>query len=116
MKKGITLLLFLMCLTVGKEVHAEEVSMTATAYCLHGTTATGTQTRIGVAASKPEHFGRVCLVFEDIGGEPGECLGVFVVEDTGGAPIRDGHVIDLWMETYDECIAFGKKKVIVRFI
>lgn len=88
--------------------------MIATAYCINGTTATGTQTRVGIAASKKEWFGKpavVCLKGED--GNAGELLGTYIIEDTGGKPIQNGKVIDIWMPTRDECVEFGRKEVIV---
>jgi len=95
----------------------EVVQMQATAYCLNGTTATGTKTRIGVAASKPEWFGRKVAVYsKDKEGNPAEMIGEYTIEDTGGKPIRNGSVIDLWFPTYDECIQFGRKEVYVYFL
>ena len=95
----------------------EVVQMQATAYCLNGTTATGTQTRVGVAASKPEWFGRKVAVYrKGKDGYPAEKIGEYTIEDTGGKPIRNGSVIDLWMPTYDECIRFGRKNVYVYFL
>lgn len=88
--------------------------MKATAYCINGTTATGTQTRVGVAASKREWFGKTVRVYADDGtGKSAELIGTYVIEDTGGKPIRSGKVIDIWMPTYDECIQFGRRSVIV---
>lgn len=88
--------------------------MQATAYCLDGTTATGTHTRPGIAASKPSWFGKVASVYlTDENGNAGEFIGNFLIEDTGGSPIRKGKVIDLWMPTKDECMEFGRKDVIV---
>lgn len=98
-------------------VPTEVVQMQATAYCLNGTTATGTQTRIGVAASKPEWFGRKVAVYrKGKDGYPAEKIGEYTIEDTGGKPIRNGSVIDLWFPTYDECIQFGRKNVFVYFL
>jgi len=91
-------------------------SMIATAYCLKGTTATGTQTRPGIAASKREWFGKVARVYLNDGGQPGKLLGDFRIEDTGGRPIRTGAVIDLWLEDEATCFAFGSKLVLVQII
>lgn len=88
-------------------------SMIATAYCLHGTTATETPARLGICASKREWFGKTAHVYRNNNGKVGELIGSYKVEDTGGAPIRHGHVIDIWMETEDECFAFGRKLVYV---
>lgn len=88
--------------------------MQATAYCIEGTTATGTQTRPGVAAGKREWLGKSVTVYsQDANGNIGDLIGTYIIEDTGGKPIRSGKVIDIWLPTYDECIAFGRKNVIV---
>lgn len=85
--------------------------MTATAYCIDGTTATGTHTRKGICAGKREWFGKTAVVYSDNDGEIGNLIGIYKVEDTGGKPIRNGQILDIWMPTYDECIQFGRKKV-----
>lgn len=97
----------------GNETKVEMHSMIATAYCLKGTTASGTQTRSGVAASKREWFGRTAKVYKNSNGNIGELIGVYTIEDTGGKPIQNGSVIDLWMPTRDECLQFGRKTVYV---
>lgn len=91
-------------------------SMVATAYCLNGTTATGTQTREGVAAGKREWFGKTVRVYQNNGGEPGDLIGQYTIEDTGGKPIKTGSVIDIWMPTRDQCMAFGRKCVLVEVL
>ena len=89
------------------------VKMIATAYCLNGTTATGTQTRVGVAAGKRSWFGKHIAVYHLKDGKPSSLIGRYVVEDTGGDNIRNGKVLDIWMPTEDECFAFGSKSVYV---
>ena len=91
-------------------------SMIATAYCLTGSTATGTTPRPGVAASKPEWFGKQVRVYANNGGQPGELIGTYTVEDTGGEPIRNGSVIDVWLPTEAECFALGRRCVLVEVI
>jgi 3D (Asp-Asp-Asp) domain-containing protein len=88
-------------------------SMIATAYCLTGSTATGTTPRTGIAASRPAWFGKTVKVYWNDGGKPGAMIGTYTVEDTGGAPIRNGSVIDIWMPTEDECFEFGRRCVLV---
>ena len=77
-------------------------SMIATAYCLTGLTATETQARPGIAASKREWFGRTAKVYRNDGGNVGELIGTYVIEDTGGRAIRNGSVIDIWLPTEAE--------------
>lgn len=91
-------------------------SMIATAYCLNGTTATGTHTRHGIAASKREWFGKTAKVYWNDGGQPGSLMGEYVIEDTGGRAIRNGSVIDIWMPTEAECFDFGRRVVFVEII
>ena len=91
-------------------------SMIATAYCLDGTTATGTHTRSGIAASKREWFGKIAKVYWNDGGQPGSLMGEYIIEDTGGRAIRNGSVIDIWMPTAQECFDFGRRVVFVEII
>lgn len=88
-------------------------SMIATAYCIHGITATQTQTRLGIAAGKPEWFGKTAKVYRNDNGHMGDLIGEYIIEDTGGKAIRNGSVIDIWMETESECFAFGRQLVYV---
>lgn len=88
-------------------------SMIATAYCLTGLTATETQTRPGIAASKREWFGKTAKVYKNQDGNVGELIGTYVIEDTGGKAIRNGSVIDIWLPTEVECKQFGRKTVYV---
>ena len=91
-------------------------SMIATAYCLTGSTATGTTPRTGIAASKPAWFGKTVRVYWNDGGKPGSLIGTYTIEDTGGAPIRNGSVIDVWLPSEDECFEFGRRCVLVEVI
>lgn len=95
------------------QMNADYHSMIATAYCLNGTTATGTATREGIAASKLEWFGKTARVYWNDNGVPGELIGEYTIEDTGGTPIRNGSVIDIWLPTYEECVQFGRRLVLV---
>ena len=95
-----------------KELH----SMVATAYCLTGSTATGTTPRLGVAASRPSWFGKQVNVYTNNNGQPGQLIGTYTIEDTGGEPIRTGSVIDIWLPTESECFEFGRKCVLVEVL
>jgi 3D (Asp-Asp-Asp) domain-containing protein len=87
------------------------IEMQATAYCINGTTATGTQTRSGICAGKREWFGKNAVVYSDEDGKIGNLIGIYKVEDTGGKAIRNGQVLDIWMPTQEECLQFGRQKV-----
>ena len=88
-------------------------SMIATAYCLTGSTATGTTPRLGVAASRPAWFGKQVRVYTNNAGQPGKLIGTYTIEDTGDKAIRNGSVIDIWLPTEAECKQFGRKTVYV---
>jgi 3D (Asp-Asp-Asp) domain-containing protein len=88
-------------------------SMTATAYTkgyggADSTTATGTTVHVGVVAvdKKVIPLGtRMYIVSED-----GSIVyGMAAAEDTG---VR-GDVVDLYYDTYDQCIEFGRRKATV---
>lgn len=70
-----------------------------TAYCIHGTTRSGTGTRWGVVAVDPTvvPLGSRILIegFDE----------VFLAEDTGGGV--KGNWVDIWFPTYDEARRFG---------
>lgn len=89
------------------------IPMTAKAYCIDGITASGSHTRRGICAAKPEWIGLTAMIYKDNNGELGEFLGYYEVKDTGGRAIRSGKVIDIWLPTEDECKQFGNKKVLV---
>jgi len=94
---------------------SEEVEfqkMHTTAYCLHGTTATGGTTRPNIAACNT-HVGEIAVIYT----LDGEYLGQFEITDTGKTNgLKAGKVIDVWFDTYDECkqwmrITEGKVRV-----
>lgn len=73
--------------------------MLTTAYCLHGTTATGGTTRPGIAACNT-HVGEIAVIYT----MEGEYLGMFEITDTGGTDgLMAGTVIDVWFDTLEEC-------------
>lgn len=88
----------------------------ATAYCLTGTTASGTfTTEYRTVAGKREWFGRGIHIWLDDGDgiqKPHNYLGRYIVEDTGGEPIRRGRVIDIYMPKYEDCKQFGGRRII----
>ena len=86
-------------------VNAQEIKeMKATAYCLQGQTAIGTQARYGICAGKKEWVGKQVIVFTKANNL---YLGTYIIEDTGGATIKNGDVLDLWFPTKDLCDRFG---------
>lgn len=75
----------------------------ATAYCLPGKTATGTEVREGICAmSDSSLIGKTAIVYQrNPDGSLGEYIGTYEIEDTGCAD----YVIDVWCEEED-CQAF----------
>lgn len=91
--------------------------MYATAYCIHGKTATEIQTREGICAGAREHFGEIAIVYKiDKFGNIGDFIGYFEVQDTGSEPIRKGRVLDIWVPDYKTARKFGGRKVLVKYI
>ena len=85
----------------------------ATAYtCVGytGTTATGTTARVGAIAVDPRVIplgSRLYVVTDD-----GQYIyGYCTAEDTGGA--IKGNIVDLYFNTWDECIQFGRRNCTV---
>lgn len=112
-KTAICLFIIIVCLLATMGVRAdgldhsevfesEEVEfrkMHTTAYCLHGTTATGGTTRPGIAACNT-HVGEIATVYT----LDGEYLGQFEITDTGKTEgLKAGKVLDVWFDTYEEC-------------
>lgn len=103
MKRLILLILLSLAMTT-TSVNAEVHEMKATAYCIQGQTASGTNTRYGICAGKPEWIGKKASVFLKYNAH---YLGTYIVEDTGGESIKNGEVLDLWFQSEDLCKKFG---------
>jgi len=88
--------------------------MEATAYCYGYITKTGTSPREGrTIAVDPEVIPLDSEVYVSCESWP-EIDGTYIAEDTGGV-IR-GHKIDLYMESEDECLQWGRRTVEVRVL
>ena len=90
------------------------LDMTATAYTYGegghwgDVTASGKAVQVGYVAVDPRVIplgSRLYITYPD----GSECYGFAVAEDTGGA--IKGNRIDLFFETYDEAISFGRRTV-----
>lgn len=77
----------------------ELIPMHATAYCLEGITASGTQVREGIAATgRREWLGMTAIVYQrKPDGTVGEIIGIYEIQDTGCKP----SVIDVWKSPED---------------
>lgn len=110
------ILTLLMAAAMPIEARAEVRRGWATAYCLTGKTASGTQTTENrTVAGQRKDFGKSVHIWLDDGdGEikPENFIGSYVIEDTGGQPIREGKVLDIYMPEYKDCKQFGGRKII----
>lgn len=91
--------------------YSEVLDFQATAYyspTAWNTTYTGTEAKIGTVAVDPNFIplgSKMYIVSAD-----GEYVyGYCTAEDTGGA--IKGKIVDLYMNTYDECVQFGRRDV-----
>lgn len=119
--KKLIIALIIAVLSISTPVKACEVyTAKATAYCITGETATGTQTVEGrTVAGKREWFNKTMVLYIDDGDgliKPENYIGTYVVEDTGSQPIRDGKVIDVYIADYIRAKQFGRKDVIFQLI
>ncbi len=112
----------ILLLSMTSTVNADDIrQVKATAYCLtKNPTATGTKTRPGVVAGKREWLGKTCVAWLDDGDgiiKPENYYGTFHFEDLGGTDaIKNGYVIDIWIEGYENAKQFGCKKMIIHII
>ncbi|MBI4886343.1 MAG: 3D domain-containing protein [Acidobacteria bacterium] len=90
-----------------RPVPGARLAFTATAYCKGTTTASGVGVRTGIAASDPSILpvGSVVNVSTD---NP-KYNGVYTLMDTG--PKIQGRVLDIYMWSCHEALAFGRKPV-----
>lgn len=90
--------------------YSKALSVTATAYTGGGITATGTNARYGAIAVDPSvipYGTRMYIVSDD-----GKYIyGYATAEDCGGA--IKGNKIDLYFDSYDTCIQFGRRSCTV---
>ena len=80
---------------------------TATAYCKGTTTASGVGVRTGIAASDPTLLPVGSVV--NITTDTAKYNGVYTIMDTG--PKVQGRILDLYMWSCHEALAFGRKPV-----
>ena len=110
------ILTLLMAAAMPIEARAEVRRGWATAYCLTGTTASGTYTtEHRTVAGRRADFGKVVHIWLDDGDgqiKPENFIGSYVIEDTGGAPIREGRVLDIYMPEREDCRQFGGRRII----
>lgn len=76
-----------------------------TCYCSGTITATGKRVQEGMIASSRDHFGQSANLYT----ETGEYIGTFVCEDTGGKPIKQGKVLDVYRVNIDRVHEWQKE-------
>ena len=84
-----------------------------TAYTeLDGITAIGTAPRVGVVAVNPNviPYGTRLYICSADGSY---VYGYAVAEDTGSAAMAGDIIVDLYMDTEEECVAFGRQNLCV---
>jgi 3D (Asp-Asp-Asp) domain-containing protein len=84
--------------------------VTATAYCQHGTTQSGTRARTGIVAADPRVLpvGTVLRIID------GAASGIYTVMDTGAAV--KGRRIDIFIPDCASAERFGEKSLRVRIL
>ncbi|OQB13989.1 MAG: Cell wall-binding protein YocH precursor [Firmicutes bacterium ADurb.Bin193] len=82
------------------------ITCSASAYCIKGRTATGTTTKVGTVAVDPKVIPLGTRLYIEAP-DGSWTYGSAVAADTGGA--IKGNKIDLYMETYQEAIKFGRR-------
>ena len=114
--KRILVMTMLLSLLMTVNARADVRKGWATAYCLTGKTASGTQTTANrTVAGRRADFGKTVHIWIDDG--DGEIkmenfVGTYVIEDTGGKSIREGRVLDIYMPEYQDCKQFGGRRII----
>lgn len=121
MKRIFFIALIILLFNPAKVKANEIVNCIATAYSPTGNlTYTETVPRLGVAAGKKEWLGKTAIVFWDDGDgliKPQNYYTIISFEDLGGTKaINAGRVIDIFLNTKEEAIQFGSKKVIIQII
>ena len=85
------------------------VTFEATAYCKGDLTAAGIQVQAGMAAADPKVLPLGSIIQVDRIAP--RYQGLYSVLDTG--PMIQGRIIDIYMWSCDEALAFGRQKVVV---
>lgn len=88
--------------------------MEATAYCDHGLCFDETVPRAGITvAAAKEYIGKTFIIYS----EDWELIGIYECHDTGGDyRIKNGTVVDIYMDSEEECWHFGRQKVHVQIV
>ena len=93
--------------TTGLPMPGSRLQFAATAYCKGSTTASGVGVRTGIAASDPALLPVGSVISLNTGDS--KYTGIYTIMDTG--PAVQGRVLDLYMWSCHEALAFGRKDV-----
>src|SRR5262245_51220310 len=93
--------------TSGSPMPGSRLQFDATAYCKGATTASGVGVRTAIAASDSEILPVGSVVNVHTGDS--RYSGIYTIMDTG--PAVQGRVLDLYMWSCDEALAFGRRDV-----
>lgn len=91
----------------------------ATAYCVTGTCADGTQTQENSTAAMAKEYidADIYVWLRNPDDSVGDYLGAYEVHDTGSNErIKAGTVVDIYMPDYNTCIEFGRQNVYVHIV
>ena len=104
-------IIFGLCAGINVLVQKPEIpyqEAAATAYYIHGTTASGAKTREGICAGSSLYFGKTIAVWQRLpDGTVGDLIGYYECLDKGGTNgIKSGYVVDIWCESYEDCQEF----------
>lgn len=88
--------------------------MEATAYCDEGLCYDETIPAEGITcAAAKEYIGKTFIIYS----EDWELIGIYECHDTGGDyRIKNGSVVDIYMNEEEDCWKFGRQKVYVRIV
>lgn len=92
----------------GTPLPGTKLTFQATAYCKGTTTASGVNVRSGIAAADPSLL-PVGSVISVSAGAQSKYSGIYTIMDTG--PAVQGRILDLYMWSCHEALAFGRKQV-----
>lgn len=111
MQLTVSILMFVLPVTIPLAAAPKEMTMSATAFTLRGRTASGVQVQSGIVAADPRilPIGTVIRVRR-----AGRYSGKYVVADTGGQV--HGAKIDIYVRTPAEADRFGRRQVRVQIL
>lgn len=92
---------------VGSLMPGTRLLFQATAYCKGTTTASGVNVRTGIAAADPELLPVGSVISVNVGDT--KYTGIYTIMDTG--PAVQGRILDVYMWSCHEALAFGRKQV-----